>query len=541
MLSEFVNVPLAFIEGLALIFSPCILPILPIVLSGSLTGSKARPLGIVTGFVIAFALFTLLSRAIVVSLNINPDYIRDFSLIMLILLGMVMISTRLSERFNLFAQSLTRVGSSWQSANNQESGYWGGLLFGCMVGLIWTPCAGPILAAVIVQIVLQQSQWVSVLTVIAFAVGAALPMLMIALIGRQVVSYVGFLRGHTQLIRQLLGAIIITAVVWIYYGEVMVVQAAQRCERNDVMATQLINGLDIPYRTPEITGISDWINSPPLTLASLRGKVVLIDFWTYSCINCIRTLPYLKDWYAKYRDQGLVIIGIHTPEFEFERDINNVKAAVEKQGILYPVALDSQFATWLAFSNRYWPAHYLINKNGIVVYTHFGEGAYDVTENNIRFLLGIDSQVQTQSAMVSADGAQSPETYFGYTRADNYHGNEAIAKDHIAMYSYPAALGQDQWALKGKWKVSAEYIQAEGPGAAVKFKFNAKYIYAVLGNAGLPVNVTTTLNGKIKDKNILVDKYQLYTIASLPQTESGEVELVADTIGLRLYTFTFGS
>lgn len=541
MLSEFVNVPLAFIEGLALIFSPCILPILPIVLSGSLTGSKARPLGIVTGFVVSFALFTLFSRAMVTSLNINPDHIRDFSLIVLILLGMVMLSARLSERFNLFAQSLAQVGSSWQFANNQEGGFWGGVIFGCLVGLIWAPCAGPVLAAVIVQVVLQQSHWVSVLTVIAFALGVGLPMLMIALIGRQVLSHVNFLRGHSQLIQAFLGVIIIVAAVWIYYEEVMAGQTVKRCERNDVKATQLINGLDIPYRAPEITGISDWINSPPLTLASLRGKVVLIDFWTYSCINCIRTLPYLKDWYAKYRDQGLVIIGIHTPEFEFERDINNVKAAVEKQGILYPVALDSQFATWLAFSNRYWPAHYLINKNGIVVYTHFGEGAYDVTENNIRFLLGIDSQVQTQSATVSADGAQSPETYFGYTRADNYHGNEAIAKDHIAMYSYPAALGQDQWALKGKWKVSAEYIQAEGPGAAVKFEFNAKYIYAVLGNAGLPVNVTTTLNGKIKDKNILVDKYQLYTIASLPQTESGEVELVADTIGLRLYTFTFGS
>src|SRR5262249_35582634 len=158
-----------------------------------------------------------------------------------------------------------------------------------------------------------------------------------------------------------------------------------------------------------------WINSPPLTLAELRGKVVLIDFWTYSCINCLRTLPYIKDWYEKYHDKGLVIIGVHTPEFEFEHDVNNVKAAVQKLGILYPVALDNNFATWLAFNNRYWPAHYLINQDGVVVYTHFGEGEYDVTENNIRYLLGIKTKVTMPATEENPyDRYQTAETYFGF-------------------------------------------------------------------------------------------------------------------------------
>jgi cytochrome c biogenesis protein CcdA/peroxiredoxin len=544
---DYLNIGLAFLEGLALIISPCILPILPIILSGSLDSSKKRPLGIVFGFVLTFAIFTYFSRALVLHTGINLTVVRYFSYGLLILFGIVMLSTYLTEKFTLTTQRLTRTGSSFSAVNDAQGGFGSGLLLGCLVGIIWTPCAGPILAAVIVQSVLQQTTLSSFFVILAFGLGAAVPMLVIVFFGRKMMEKFSFFKTHAYLIRKILGAIIIVSVAYMIYGESVPTASAKSSLES---SSQLMNWLSEPYPAPEITGITAWINSPPLQMGDLKGKVVLIDFWAYSCINCIRTLPYLKDWYQKYHDKGLVIIGIHAPEFEFERDLSNVKNAVEKFGIKYPVALDNNFATWKNYNNQYWPAHYLIDKNGDVVYTHFGEGDYETTENNIRRLLGVTG-ANTQVQPESVASKQTRETYLGSSRAANYSSPESITANKPFLYSYPKTLDDDYWALSGLWAVASEKIVSAQADAALKIHFNAGKIFVVMGNAtSQPIKVKLLLNGEqvvkekgkdVVDSSIVVSGHRLYEAVVMKSSSNGVLQIIASAPGLEVYTFTFGS
>ncbi|NBX02653.1 MAG: thioredoxin family protein [Alphaproteobacteria bacterium] len=302
-------------------------------------------------------------------------------------------------------------------------------------------------------------------------------------------------------------------------------------------ALELQDGLPAPYAAPEIAGVDGWINSEPQTIAALRGKVVLVDFWTYSCINCIRTLKHINAWNEKYREQGLVILGVHSPEFEFEKERANVQKAVTKWGIQYPVALDNHMATWTNFSNRYWPAHYLINKEGQVVYTHFGEGKYDVTENNIRYLLGLSdaaSAIEKEKGVVSG---QTPETYLGYARAKNFTGE---IQEGVAEYALPEKLSSNHWALSGTWKIEAERITSQSANASLQLRFTAKKVFLVLGTAtGKPISVTLKLNGQPAGK-VMVDSHNLYPLIEQEKAQSGLLEIISSGDSLELYAFTFG-
>lgn len=550
MYTDVLNIIIAFFEGIALIISPCILPILPIVLAGSLTGEKKRPIGIIVGFILMFTVVTLFSRTLIQLSHISEDTIRNISFIILFFLGIVMLSTTLTDKFSVVTQRLANVGSSLNAVNNPQSGFWGGLLFGSLIGIIWTPCAGPILAAVIVQVVLQQETAMSMLVVIAFAIGAGLPMLAIALVGRRITNAFGFFREKAGLFRKLLGMIIILTVIYLNFFSTMPFFSQENRSSISTETTSLINGLARPYQAPEIAGINAWINSQPLTWEDLKGKVVLVDFWTYSCINCIRTLPYLKDWYAKYRQLGFVIIGVHSPEFQFEHDLDNVKNAVTNNGILYPVALDNRFMTWQNFRNQYWPAHYLIDKQGNVVYVHFGEGEYDITENNIRYLLGL-IPMKEQKAKQVFTSKQTPETYFGYLRMERFSSPEPIVKDKLTQYSYPLELRANQWALSGEWIVYRDKIVAASSGSSIKLHFIAKQVYAVMGAKPThPVILTLTLNGKpitedsgsnVRASQIKVIAEELYTLVQMRKGNEGILEITASHPGLEMYTFTFGS
>lgn len=310
---------------------------------------------------------------------------------------------------------------------------------------------------------------------------------------------------------------------------------------NYVMASEsLEHGLYHSYPAPQIEGITEWINSPPLSINNLKGKVILIDFWTYSCINCIRTLPYLKDWYAKYHNAGLVIIGVHAPEFAFEKNVLNVKDAVLKNGIQYPVALDNQFVTWKNFNNLYWPAHYLIDKNGMLVYQHFGEGEYDITENNIRFLLGMKPSTPSSSnTEENFSSSQTPETYLGYARAENFANQQAVVKNEAALYLFPDQLDDNNWALNGEWTINEDKIISAQPNVSLKIHFNARKVYMVMGNVSKqPIKVTILFNGK--PSYIIVNQHRLYDVLDLPQFENGILQIIADKPGLEIYTFTFG-
>ncbi|OAI49448.1 cytochrome C biogenesis protein [Gammaproteobacteria bacterium SCGC AG-212-F23] len=549
MQSDIVNIGLGFLEGFALIISPCILPILPIIFAGSITGSKKRPLGIIIGFVFIFALFTFFSRKLVQYAGIDLNLIRHISFGILLLLGLIMLSSYLTEKFSQLTQKLANTGSTLSTANNPQGGLLSGILFGGLIAIIWTPCAGPILAAVIVQTVIQQSTFTSFLTLLAFGIGAAVPMLAIVFFGRSMIEKFSYFKTHTTFFRKLLGAIIIVSVVYMIYLESGTnIAAATKTNNNTTLNLQ--NALLIPYPAPAIGGIDAWINSEPLQLNQLKGKVILIDFWTYSCINCMRTLPYLNDWYHKYHDKGFIIIGIHSPEFAFEKNLANVKSAVAQDGIQYPVALDNQFVTWRNFNNQYWPAHYLIDKNGFVVYTHFGEGEYDITENNIRYLLGMGKTTSTITAETAASGYLTPETYLGYARAEHFASSETVTKDQSATYTFPNELSLHDWALQGRWTIMADKIVADQENAAIEIHFHARKVFIVMGNASdNSMNVKLLLNGKMilseKGKDVInssitIKRHTLYEAIVLPEPGDGILQMIASAPGLEMYTFTFG-
>lgn len=544
MSATFINIVLAFAEGFGLILSPCILPILPIILSTSVTGSKSRPYGIIVGFIISFTLLTLTIRVIVSVLHIPPEFLRDFAFVILLLLGMIMMSTYLTELFAKWTGKLANVGTGLKSVDKPEGGFWSGILFGLLIGIIWTPCAGPIIAAVIVQIAIQTTTWQSILTVIAFAIGAGVPMLLIALIGRQLLDNIGFLKKHTTLIRKLLGLVIIITVVFLYISTETSISFDNGIKATGkTLSSNLIDADTFTYKAPAMTGITAWINSQPLTIQDLRGKVVLIDFWTYSCINCIRTLPYLKAWYARYHQDGLEIIGVHSPEFAFEANIDNVKSAVKKFGITYPVAMDNRFITWRNFHNSYWPAQYLIDKNGYVVYQHVGEGDDDIIESNIRVLLDkpVGAPATKHLPRENISFNETPETYLGYLRADNFANVSEAVNDATHSYHYPASLALNQWALNGDWTVNGRYIAAMSQGASIKLHFFASKVFAVMGTvSGVNVPVTIKFNDVTQTRPLLVKESTLYPLLSFAKPEDGTIELIAEKPGLQLYTFTFG-
>lgn len=556
MKMEVINFVLAFFEGFVLILSPCILPILPIMLAGSIEGGKKRPIGIMCGFVITFALITFFARTIVQFFGIDLNLIREIAYALIILFGIVLVSDYLSSKFTQLTEKIANTGSNIESINKPQGGFFSGLLLGCFISIIWTPCVGPILAAAIVQTAIQKSTLVSLLTFFFFALGSVIPMVLIAVGGRKLISQFNFFKTHAIQFRKLLGIIIIVVTLVVAYIDIFSVNigfissSKVATASTEAQSEQIIEGLGDPYSAPDLANISAWINSPPLKLKNLKGKVVLIDFWAYSCINCIRTLPHLIEWDKKYRKQGLIIIGVHSPEFEFEKNLSNVKKAVIKYGIKYPVALDNDFSTWLNFHNQYWPAHYLIDKNGKVVYEHFGEGEYDVTENNIRILLGIKGPAVTQGQEIEST-LLTPETYLGYERAQNFKSPESVVENQPSYYSFPEDLQNNEWALQGKWNIQGQKILSVGDQTAIKIHFYARKVFVVAGSSSnKSIAMKVFLNGKpmtthagsdVINGTLMVSNHTLYEVINFQTSENGILELSSTTPGVEMYTFTFGS
>ncbi|MBS0616269.1 MAG: cytochrome c biogenesis protein DipZ [Verrucomicrobia bacterium] len=523
-----------FLAGVFTALSPCILPILPAILASSVGQGKLRPLGTILGLVGSFSFFTLALSWVVHVTGLSPEILRYFAIAFIFFFGLVMLWPRLSNWFAKTAAPIANLGQKIQGTKARP-GFWGGIFFGIALGLLWTPCAGPILGAITTLVATGSITFKAVLMTLAYSVGAGIPLFIFAYGGAKLVETSHFLSSHSERIRQFFGVLMIAfALILTFHWEMLINEKISRAipefltEKNLPSETKTLpeNG-----KAPELVGITGWINSPPLTLSELKGKVVLIDFWTYSCINCLRTLPYLKNWYADYKNYGFVIIGVHTPEFAFEKDYDNVKKAARDLSIDYPIALDNNYATWNAYDNRYWPAHYLIDQNGVLRMEHFGEGGYEETENAIRQLLGLEPLQTTEKNM--AHRPISPETYLGLERGNSYAMHLKSGEND---YAYSPPLGEDEVGLKGPWRSEDQFIEARGDNCYLDYNFLATRVYLVLSGTS-PVFLEIYLDGKFYG-SIHVGGDRKYDIVRAPYGR----HLLSLKVpqGIKAYAFTFG-
>jgi cytochrome c biogenesis protein CcdA/thiol-disulfide isomerase/thioredoxin len=599
---------LAFLGGALSILSPCTLPVLPFVFARAGRPFVRSTLPLLVGMALTFAaVATLAAVGGTWAVQVNT-YGRVVALALLGLFGLALISERLSGWLARPAVSLgnrlLQAGSAEGTAETAQA-----FVLGVATGLLWAPCAGPILGLILTAAAIKGPGAGTTLLLLTYAVGAGSSLAVATLAGRRIVAALRSSLGASEWLRRGLGAAVLCAVVVIALGwdtgvltrlstanttqleqsligalgtkpapstgpagamqpkGAMVGNAMSGAMTNAMsgsVSTGTSQGLPIEGDLPALDGAVEWINSPPLTPEGLRGKVVVVDFWTYSCINCLRTLPYVKSWYERYKDYGLVVIGVHSPEFAFEKDAGNVRRAVRDLGIHYPVAVDSQLTVWRTFDNQYWPADYFVDATGRIRGHQFGEGDYDNSERLIRELLrqaGHDD-LPVLSAVAVGQGAQaaadehdmaSPETYLGYSRARNFSSTMPIRMDAVANYQLQPSLQLNHWGLQGRWQVEAESAILESAAGKIAFRFRARDLHLVLGpSAGhQAIRFRVSIDGHdpendhgtdtdAKGQGVVRDQ-RLYQLIR----QSGPVEEHTFTIefadeGVQAYSFTFG-
>ena len=543
---------IGFVAGVITAVSPCVLPVLPIVLAGGAAGGRRRPYAIVAGLVASFTLFTLTASALLSALGLPQDTLRNVAIALLF----VVAATLLVPRLGMVVEApFARLG------RRPSGDLGGGFLLGASLGLVFVPCAGPVLATVSVLAAERRFGVQLVLLTLFYAAGAGLVLLLVAVGGQRISAR---LRATRAWWRPALGVVMAAAAVAIVFNLDQTLQtdlgsytsALQRHTEASGYATHHLSSLRGETGTlrpraaasgkarlpdygaaPDFAGIAHWLNTPgdrPLSIAALRGKVVLIDFWTYSCINCLRTLPHLRSWYAAYHKDGLEIVGVHTPEFAFEHVLGNVEGAVHRLDVTWPVALDNGYATWNAYSNEYWPADYLVDRQGNVRAVQFGEGDYSRTERDIRELLGVSTDAATVPNMTPTE-ITTPETYLGPQRLDRsrYVGSRLVTGKPV-LFTPAAVVPQDAISYGGGWTLAGQ-IATAGTGAQLLLHIHARDVYVVLGGRG---RVTARLGGKALE-TIDVTADRLYTVLSSRTARDGVLRL-GFTAGVRAYSFTFG-
>ena len=555
---------IGFVAGAIAGISPCILPVLPVVLLGGAVGDttavrRRRSVSIVVGLVLSFSALTLGGSALLSALDLPQDLLRDLGLAILGTIGLGLLVPPIGH---LLERPFARLRGPVPSTGLP------GLVLGLALGAVFVPCAGPVLAAITVIGATHHVGLTGVLLTVAFALGAAVPLLLIALAGDELVGRARALRERARLLRPAAGVVLVAMTLAIGFELTDGLQRSvpgytsvlQRHVEGTAFATHQLraltqsgpgslsscpdaaSALERCGRAPEFTGVTAWLNTPgdrPLSLAALRGKVVLVDFWTYSCINCQRTLPHVEAWYNRYRGDGFVVVGVHTPEFAFEHVVSNVSSEAKALGVDYPVAVDDGYKTWDAYHNEYWPAEYLVDATGVVRHVHFAEGDYGGTESLIRQLLvaahpGVALPAPSDLPDRTPNAPINPETYLGYERLQ-YLVGAPPAVDRASTYQFPGSLPPGGYGLSGIWTIGAEKATS-GAGAALELGFQADDIYLVLGGSG---TVAVAVDGR-KTQTITVSGVpRLYTLLSGSTLRTGVLTLTF-TPGVDAFDFTFG-
>jgi cytochrome c biogenesis protein CcdA/thiol-disulfide isomerase/thioredoxin len=592
---------LAYLGGVLTIVSPCILPVLPFVFARADRPFLQSGLPMLVGMATAFAVVATLAAVAggwVVEAN---QYGRAIAIALLAIFGLTLVFPNFADRL---MAPLVNLGARLSNSAQRDSDTPGShvlpsLLLGVATGLLWAPCAGPVLGLILTGAALKGASVGTTLLLLAYAAGAATSLALALAVGGRLFAAMKRSLGVGDWIRRGLGVAVLIAVIAIAFGldtgfltrvslsgtasleqslidrispastsagasmgpsTVMTDEPAMAMKAKP--GAQEVN-LGVEGGFPSLSGAEEWLNSPPLTREELKGKVVLIDFWTYSCINCLRAIPYVRAWAEKYKDHGLVVIGVHTPEFAFERKVSNVRAAVAELKIEYPVPIDNEYKIWRAFDNQYWPAHYFIDAKGRIRYHHFGEGEYDRSERVIQQLLAEAGDEGYSAALVSvtASGAQaapddsdvkSPETYIGYNRADNFVSPGGIAEDESHDYA-SAPLQLNQWSLSGDWTVGAENAALNKQDGRIAYRFHARDLHLVLGPAAdnKPIRFRVSIDGAAPgtkhgadidaDGRGVVEGQRLYQLirqSGAISDRTFEIEFLDP--GVQAYAFTFG-
>lgn len=563
---------LSFVAGVLTALAPCVLPLLPVIVGGSLAGgSRRRAYTITASLAVSIVLFTLILKASTALIGIPEAFWRYLSGGIIVLFGVFMLFPSVWARMP-GVNAMSRGSNKLLSAGYQRGGFWGDCIMGAALGPVFASCSPTYF--IILATVLPAQPLLGLIYLAVYALGLSAMLLLIALLGEGLVRRLGVTVEPSGWFRRSLGALLLIVGLLVFTGimrdvETWLVEKGFDVTRLELkflgaessVASEKPSGPDDAFmspdaktalyeRAPELVSPHGYINTDgkPVTLAELRGKVVLLDIWTYSCINCQRTLPYLKAWYETYEKEGLVIIGVHTPEFAFEREYANVAKAVDEFGLRYPVVLDNDYATWNAYGNHFWPRKYLIDIDGYIVYDHAGEGAYDETESAIRRALA-EKAAREGTALaampiatprdvveVMRGGVQSPEVYFGAFRNESL-GNGPAGNPGIIAFELPKTFLKNALYLGGVWDIAEEYARSAGAGSVV-FRYEAKNVYMV-GSALRPVRVEVLLDGRMV-RTVEVSAHRLYTLVEGSEYGEHTLELRIEGAGFDIYTFTFG-
>ncbi len=581
---------LAYVGGALTIVSPCILPVLPFVFARADRSFARSGLPMLVGMAATFAgVATLAAVGGGWAVTAN-QYGRGVALIVLALFGVTLIFPQLADRV---ARPFVALGARFAQVADRNSAAGRStivpsLLLGVATGLLWAPCAGPVLGLILTGAALQGASARTSLLLLAYAAGAATSLALALLVGGRVFTAMKKSLGAGEWVRRGLGVAVLVAVAAIALGadtgvltrlslastasleQGLVRKIHPDSAVNTALATDVARAtagspeaLPVEGAMPPLAGAVAWLNSAPLTTEGLKGKVVLIDFWTYSCVNCLRALPYVEAWYEKYKSQGLVVIGVHAPEFAFEKNVDNVKKAVTDLKITYPIAIDNDYTIWRAFSNEYWPAHYFIDAQGRIRHHHFGEGAYDEGERVIQQLLAEAGKTSVTGGLVAVNGAgveaaadmndvQSDETYIGYDRAERFASPGGAI--HDAPHTYTARVPKlNDWALSGSWTVGLQSAALVAGGGGITYKFHARDLHLVLGPGadGKPVRFRITIDGAAPGANHgtdvdaggngVVTSQRLYQLIRQQGAITDHTfEITFLDAGVLAYAFTFG-